>query len=245
MTTLIGIRTNDGPDGIVIASDYQISEVDGNDHTVSTRPMNKIYTGPFWAMAHAGRDTRSLLRFYGVLKGYKRYDSSEEKARATILSAIDDMFFPEVRDLNTKLRKNGDESEDLISFLLAVNKPEVNLWEVDEFGNIKEPNDESDFDYICLGGGADKAEDHIKGLLSNEDIDRDKIGIDNAVYTARSAIGAAETEAGTGMGFGLTVLIQDDIREWGKDIRRKLKETEQRELKDIANYYLGQSAPEE
>jgi len=240
MTTLVGIKANEGREGVVIASDYQVSEEDGRGYLISKSPRSKIDAGPFWAMAHAGGDALPVREFYKFLKGNKGNNPNKKKARSTILSAIDDLHFPEVVELNTKLSAKGNE-EDAVSFLLAINDPELNLYLVDSYGNIKGPNDESDFDYICLGSGGEKAENYIKDLLAQEKIDRDEISLKEAIYVARGAIGAAETEAGTGMGFNLVVLVKGEIGEYGKEMRSELRKTEEASLEKIVKHYVETS----
>ncbi len=238
MTTLIGIKTNSGLDRIVLASDNQITRYDKKDNKpVSKHPDRKLYYEDKWAIGIAGVSDYETTKFFGVLRGNKTYGSSEENAKRIIEGAIKNLDFPEINELNKKLRKKGIDLEDLPAFIFAANEPKLTLWWIDEFGNFHKRDEEAEFDYICLGSGEDKASQYIESLIENEKIKKDKITTREAIRIARESIYAAEKDMDTGLGYDLVILTEHEIKSWGDEIKKEIREAEAKKLEDIANYY--------
>lgn len=241
MTLLIGIRTNYGTEGIVIASDRQLSESEDNGKGVveSKRAVRKIFYGPFWAIGACGGDYREIIDFCRTVNVYRSTDTNKQKqAQEIVERAIRDRWFREVRDLNTLIMKKGSaEIGETASFILAVTKPKMAIWKVDEFGNFKDIPEENDFEYLSLGSGSDTADGYIKQQLAEERIDRDQITIQSARRIACGALSAANTVGSVGMGYDLAVLTGIEIKDWGSSIRRGLQRAQSELEKGVDDYY--------
>ncbi len=240
MTTIIGIRTNHGLEGVVMASDHQSSKYDEGE-LVSKTSVKKIYCGDYWAMGDAGADDKHVLKFYKVLMGHRNCNSNEQKAKTTIERAVREKYFEEVVNLNTLVMKkdNANDIEKAHSFLFAVNKPDMGLWYVDEFGNLKEPSDDKDIDYACIGSGEKKVDEYLERAISEQDIDRDKITIGIAIDLIRGAMNAAEKDAATGFGYDLIVITDKEVRNYGDEIKKSIVNAEREKLEEIKKAYNG------
>ncbi len=240
MTLLIGIKTNTGLDRVVLASDRQLSEYEEGAFS-SKRPIRKIYSGDFWAMGDAGGDDQDVRRFYRMLRGHKGYGSGPEQAKRMIKVAIKERRFHEVRELNTELMRTGEniDIEDTHAFLLAVNSPRIGLWLVDEFGNIKDPPKERDFDYLLLGNGKKEAEGYIQRLLAEEQIDRDRISTRTALSVVRGALKAAEKKADVGFGYDVVVVSKKGVEDLGREIGKSVASAERAAWRNVENKYNG------
>lgn len=237
MTTLIGIKTNFGLESIVLVGDYQITSTDKEEKEISKRAERKLHYGENWVMGAAGVYRRELTKFFGIIKGYKNYNSNPERANEIIEKAIKEKEFEEILQLNKKLRRRGLDMEDIPAFILAVNKPKLFLWWVDEYGNIKNPEEDNEFDYVCLGSGEERADRYIQSLIEEQKIDRDKIGIREALKIARDSMYAAERDPGTGMGYDIIVVTEKEIRSWGEEIKEEIRKAEEKKIEDIGDYY--------
>ena len=246
MTTFIGIRTNAGEDAIILMADRQST----NSTDSEKKSITKLYFGRYgakeefgyWAMGDAGADDREVRRFYGLLKGDGRYGSNEKRAQKIIDRAIRKQIFLEVIKLNRDImRSPNSDIEETHCFLMAVNRPDLSLWLIDEFGNFKKPEEDKNFDYICLGSGKYKAEQKIEQLIADEEIDRDKITPKAAISIGRKALGMAESDLSTGMGYDLLIMTKRRLDNWGKIIRKELSEHEEKRLSEIAEQYKSES----
>ena len=206
--------------------------------------VRKIYVGENWAMGDSGGDDVDVIRFYHVLQGHKNYGSNTERSKAIIEKAIEKKSFVEINELNAHLMKKNDDIESTHRFIFAVNKPSFGLWMIDEFGNFKEHNEDSKIDYVCIGRGEDKVKEHISEVIEEDKFDRDNYSIVDAIKMARGAMVAAEKDIYTGMGYNLTIITQENIKEWGKEIKKELRDAEQRMLKKIEDIYADKKQTE-
>ncbi len=78
MTTILGIKTNSGPDAVVLVADRQESIPDGESQYSLKGVKEKIHKGKNWAMAYMGAIDPKIDSFYKLL--------SEENARYTLFS---------------------------------------------------------------------------------------------------------------------------------------------------------------
>jgi 20S proteasome alpha/beta subunit len=234
MTTIVGIKTNSGLDSIVLASDLQSSDEEAE---TKFRIPRKIYVGDNWAMGDAGGDDKAVRRLYGKLRGNKNYGSNDNIAGEMLERAIKEKLFYEVRELNTELRKKDCSMDETHAFVFAVSKPELFLWKIDEFGNLKDPKEDHDIDYVCVGTGRERVEKYIEGLLDEEKFDRDEINTNAAIHIARGAMKAAEGDVWTGLGYDLVILTKAGVKVWGKKIREVLEKAETDKLEEIAKKY--------
>src|SRR3989344_3333334 len=182
MTSIIGIKTNTGIDGIIIGSDTQemyLSE--DNDHLVK-KDISKIIHGRNWIISYAG-DTSStaFYRFTRVLQGDKRYLKEGEDSEIMIKIAIENYLkygkkfqgphFRKSADVNSDIMKETRDIGKLNTYVLgAYFDNRINgLWYIDELGNFLEAKDQKneestskEFDYICIGSGGEDMEKYIE-----------------------------------------------------------------------------------
>jgi len=236
MTSIIGIRTNLGSDGIVVASDRSIGEYDG-DKIIKLNLRKKIHFGDYWVMSHTGTITKSLSRFYGVLKGHKICGSDDERARKIFENAVENKSFREVNELNTVLMRNEEDLNSTLEFLLAVRLSKFGLWKVDAFGNLRVSADDGDFDYICMGSGSEFMESYISERISDGKIVSDEVKISSAIKIVNGVMGSSERDPRSGFGYDLTVLTKDGVREWGAEIRKAQMDGGLVKLTEISQYY--------
>ncbi|MBI2452301.1 hypothetical protein HYV50_04475 [Candidatus Pacearchaeota archaeon] len=244
MTTIIGLKTNYEANSIIIVSDRQKCRYEG-DKLIAKEPVKKIYSGKSWSMADDGGDDDEVIDFYHTLQGRsakqdKQFDQVDlqERTKSMIEKVIKESFFAEVRDLNTKLMKNGADLDQTHSFIFATTHPELGLWLIDPFGNLHKPHEQNHFQYIAIGSGKEEAEKYIDSLINGEKVDREKITTRRGIKIAKETIAEAEKDAFTGLGYDLVILNQQKwVKEWGKKIRNDMKKAEEMSLESIANEY--------
>jgi 20S proteasome alpha/beta subunit len=234
MTTLVGIRANDGIEGVVLASDYLRGDYEG-EIMVSKRSVRKLYWGDFWMMGDAGGDHKDVIKFYHYLKGHRNYGSDENKARSMIQEAVRKKDFERVNQVNKIISKKG--SENTHSFIFAVNNPVCGLWKIDEYGNFHEPDEKKDFEYVCIGSGEEEVDGYIERQLSDELIDREKIDIPSAIDIAVGALDAAERDADTGLGVDFGVMTKKSVDIYGREIKKAMVDARRSKINQIKLRY--------
>lgn len=235
MTTIIGIRANEGDDAIVLAADYQLGIYNG-DELVSKRRIPKLQTGEFWAIGDAGEDDGDMIKFYGMLRGNRRYRSSKEHASKVIERAVNERSFNEVLEINKSVRARKS-LESTHSFILAVNKPSLELFLVDEFGNLQTIPEEREIDYLVIGSGSDLVHKYVDDSLSNEKLDRCKISVESAIKLATDLMRVAERDGASGLGYDLVILQENSIDRWGAEIKKALSVAEKEVVRKIVDHY--------
>lgn len=258
MTTIIGLKSNSGIDGIVLASDTQLSYSDKTGKFSEKKPMYKIVHGKDWAMAFCGIISNELYRFFQILRGQKKYGSSEEMANEIITRAVtnyerwkenpklEDIHFKEVNSLNTILKRNeAIDLEDLNNFILAINTESKGpvLFEVDEFGNLKEAPKNKEIEYITIGTGEEIVERYVEETMEKEDVSPFILNIPIAIDLARKSLVKAQRDPYTGSSIDLMILTKPGIETTGKELRNVLTEAEEKffsELKDRYSQILSQ-----
>tara|TARA_Y100000310_G_C20624160_1_gene784955 strand:+ start:524 stop:1264 length:741 start_codon:yes stop_codon:yes gene_type:complete len=239
MTTLVGMKVNSGSiDGVVLGSDTQLGEYDKNSVLVGKKRLYKIASGDFWSMGHAGEVTEELRRFYNRLtkpemfKDYGKIDVEE-----MINDSLREKRFIEIDKLNANYCKSDDfledgELDDLHEFIIAVNKPKLELYRVDCFGNLI-PRDKGK-SYVVLGEGGAKAEEYIEESLDGERYDSDEITLEGAIRLCRNGLKiASKKDASTGGPMDIVILRKEGIFSYGGRIRRALNSAEDREFDKI------------
>jgi len=238
MTTIVGIKTNYGLDGIVLAADFLVGDYTDDGKLVDKGFCRKLQHGDYWVMGSSGLyNTRALNRFYGVLKGYKNYGSNEEKAKNIFREAIEKRRFMDVDTLNADLLTDDTLSEDTLEFILAIKEPNLNLWFVDHMGNLRPSPKDRDFDYLCAGSGSDSVISYIEGKIRDGLISADKINIPLAIELCRGSIASAERSKDAGLGCDLVVLTKTSLDDHGPEIRKRLKEAENGVFAKISSSY--------
>jgi 20S proteasome alpha/beta subunit len=186
MTTLVGIQTNSGPiDAIVLGTDTQMATFE-DEKLVSKKPLYKIVTGDFWAIAHCGAVTDSLKKFYNRLKYPERTKDYEKgKLKDVIETSIKEKRFMEVDKLNAEYYRKTEDSDDSHEFLF-VTYDRLRLFHIDCYGNLKQPEDERQ--YLALGTGEQLASGYIEEKLDGETYDSTEITLEVAMQLCRNSL---------------------------------------------------------
>ena len=138
------------------------------------------------------------------------------------------------------MKKDEDNDiENAHSFIFGVNKPELQLWYVDEFGNLKEPSDKNDIDYIAIGSGKKEVKEYVERIIADQEVDRDKITIGVAIDIMKGAMKSAEKDANTGLGYNLVIITEKEVRDHGEEIKRAIVSAEKTKLEEIKTLYNG------
>lgn len=233
VTTILGIKATAEKEGIVLFSDTQISiNQEGKD--VEKRTKNKIIVGSFWAMGFSGILNSELIKFYNFLKGMKQYNSSPELVEKTVMEAIEKKYFEKVNILNRNNRKNNVELNDLNIFLLAINKPTLKMYIIDEFGNLSFPTENNEIPYLTIGS-TKIAEDYLENVIDK--LDPDKFGIDSAIKIGFEAMRKAENDIHTGGPIDLVVLTKENIKSYGKMINNEIEKAYNNTIETISSKY--------
>src|SRR3989338_1351566 len=226
MTTIIGIKTDSGPDGIVLAADTQLNIFDDDGSSSAKRSTRKIIYTDSWTMAQTGSVTHLHYDFERMLLGRKR-GFPEEKVFEMIARAVanydqgvryTDPHFIEVNRLNTLHRREGGNVEDLASFIFASRHPRLGLWEIDQMGYIKPASKELDFEYLSLGSGSKEALGYINRQIMGELAEANTIDLPRAIDLAVGAIHAAQEDVYTG-GLDLVIVTSEKVIPYGDRIK--------------------------
>lgn len=233
MTTIIGIKTNVDDEAIILASDTQMNYFDEDDNVIAKRPMLKMINGDFWALAYSGADTNELRSFYNKLRNPndKRYKNfGKEKLAEIMIKAITKKRFYEINELNAKYIREGGDLESADEFLMAVNKPKVDIFHIDVFGNLK--NSENG-NYLVLGSGKGEAEKYIEERIEGETFDSYNINIESAIGLCAGALKKASYDIFSGGPMDLVVVRSDRVYSYGEKIKNSLKMAEMKVLEEI------------
>ena len=251
MTTIVGIRTNSGLEGVVIGADTQQSQFSSDGKPDKKKvPFFKTASGKNWVIGSAGMFEDELQKFYGLLKGQKKYGSSEEKATETIYKAIENYYlwfkkesdsgvihFPEVNQLNAVMARRGVSLDDLNQFIFGINVPErgVKLFKIDEFGSLEESK-YNGVEIVTIGSGPTKIREYIEEILES-DQSPVQVDIPKAIDLVCSIIYRAEVDMYSSGPIDLHVLTSNGVDSYSKKIIEELKETEKRILEEIKGRY--------
>ena len=217
MPLLVGIHAEHGLEGIVLGADRQLSIVDEEDNIISKKQATKIYFNGSWALACYGTEYRETLAFCRAL-----VKAPPEESLKKIMEAIEKGRYIDINELNARMtQREGISEEDTSTFLLAVKKPKLALYHINQFGVLKGIPQNNDFNYICLGSGEKDAQEYIEKLIRSEEIDRNRISIPDARKIVRGTIETASSKEPTvGMGFDMLIITKDKIEDIGRKIRR-------------------------
>jgi len=233
MTTLIGIKTNVSEEAVVLASDTQLSYIDDDGNLLAKRPLLKIVRGDFWALAPSGAYTDEIKSFYNKLRNPddKRYkDFSGEKLEDMINKTIEKKRFMDVDSLNANYIKKGGDLDGAHEFLMAVNKPKIELFHIDIFGNLRYPENN---DILILGSGRETADSYIEEQIEGETYDSANVDISTAIKLCSGALKKSGYEAFSGWPMDLVIIRDKKIEAFGKKIKEALEQAEENILEEI------------
>ncbi len=226
MTAIIGIKSYSGSKEIILAADSQMTDFEDNRIPVSkVTGFNKIAIGKDWAMGFAGIYCPPLRIFFKSLR-------SESCPNNLIEDAINNKYFSEVNELNTKIaRKYGDDCS--AHFLLASSKPDLGIYFVDKMGNVLErPVYEDDnSEYLAIGSGSDSARDYLEKKIDRF-LDGDGITHDMALRYAYESIEQTD-DMYTGGPIEIVVVKKNSVNNYGSRLRRAAIKAVRTELENI------------
>ncbi len=234
MTTVIGFKTNINEEAIIMCSDTQLSYLDDQDNPISKRKLLKIVYGEFWAISSIGVDTQELRSFYNKLRNPedKRYkDFNKEKLVSMINRAIEKQRFIEILFMNADYVRESRSTEQTNEFLFAINKPSIELYHIDSYGNLLLCD--KNINYMVIGSGSEDAQSYINEQLEGETYDSSNIDIKIAIKLGRDALRKAKKDIKTGLPMDLVILKKDSIKVYGKRISDAIEKAEEKELESI------------
>lgn len=240
MTTLIGIKTNVGPiDAIILGSDTQLDFTDEEGKPLWKKPFYKIVHGDFWAMGHAGTVTDDVRRFYNRLTNPDKFkDFDKSKVEQMIMRAIESKRFIEIDELNANYYRPLQKTEDIPEFLMAVNKPQLNLYHIDIYGWLIPPENGV---YIVLGSGREEAERYIEEKIEGNDYETSDIDLERALTLYRRSLKRAESDIFSGGPMDLIVVKKDKIDSYGRRIRKTIEIAEKKVFDEILKEETGKN----
>ena len=122
-------------------------------------------------------------------------------------------------------------------FLLATNMPELGLYHIDPFGNIKEPGKKS---YFVLGTGHEKVEGLLESATNGDSYETQNIDLERALILCRRALKrGTETDIFSGGPMDLVVVRKDRVNQYGRRIKKEIESFETRVFKEILAEEIG------
>ena len=248
MTTLVGIKTNSGSiEAVVLGSDTQLNYLDEDGNPISKRPILKIIYGDFWALASCGAYTDELRSFYNKLrkpedKRYKNFDKG--KLESMINKTVGCRRFIQIDELNANYLRDGGDLEEANEFLMAINKPRIELFHVDPFGNLILPKKNKN--YIILGTGGNDAKKYMEEQFENDVYDSDDIDLKVAMELCRKAVKNVSQKGDimSGLPLDLIVVRKEGIKAYGKRIKNAIEQADENEFKNIMMEEIGEKIKE-
>jgi len=251
MTTIMAIKSNSGIEGIVFGADTQLSLIEKGAFA-QKKSISKIIYRKEWIMGHAGAMDSDVYQFFQLFSSQKKSSQPENNPYEITLRAVKryddykndqkirDIHFQEVITLNAKLmRKEGRDLEDLNKFVLALNQLEVGprFFEVDEFGNLKEPQKDGEVEYIVIGSGEKIAEKYIDKIIDEDESPQFLVNISRAIDIVWRGLKEAQRDPYTNGPIDLVVLTKDGVSPYGREIREALMSAENQKITAIKKKY--------
>ncbi len=197
MTTIIGLKTNDGEESIVLSADTQITFFNGD---VAFRKMDfsKIRTGKNYALAYVGNLDKYVDSFFSYLKGRRDFESyikflSDKRMkqpedmllsgellseRNPLEDAIRRGYFAELNLLNTFATIDDEDDENgsgggveliMISNFPSESGPELKLHRATQYGILVPSSPKGELEYFALGSGKEIAKSYIDEMQWEDD----------------------------------------------------------------------------
>lgn len=240
MTSLIGIKTNTGPEAIVLGSDTQLNYLDDEGNLVAKKSILKIIHGDFWAIACCGAETNEMKSFFRKLQNpedrrYKNFD--KDRLDTMMNKALGKGRFYEINELNANYSREGGDISEAPEFLIAFNKPKVELFKIDPFGNLIPPKKS----YITLGTGREEVEKYLEEIFEEETYEENAIDLEAALKLSRDAVKKTSQRGDifSGWPMDLVVTKKNSIKAYGNRIRSAIEKAEDKEFEAIINEEVG------
>lgn len=240
MTTIIGVKTETGPiDAVLLCADTQVSLYAG-EIPEEKKSRYKMFFGDFWALAYSGPITDDLRMFTNRFSQPERYrykNWGKAAVEEAVLTALSDGRFMEVDALNAaysrRLIEHDESLEAMHEFLLAVNKPKLELYRVDSYGNLISVRDKR---YLLLAPTSEiekLVQRSIDDTLDGESIDANTIDLQTAFRLCRTAIKRSERDITSSGPMDLVIVRKEGVYPYGKQIRKALLTAEDAECARI------------
>lgn len=225
MTTVIGIKTNDGTGTIVLAADRQVTIEENEKPTMKRTNFRKLYhnrTQQF-AFGFSGLINDNLTDFYEHLMA-----ADPQK----ILHTLKGKVFKEVRELNIK-NAIGKEQKDFdenstSSFVFGTR--DDNLYLVHPMGAIEPAK------FVAIGSGSGFAEAFLEKEIDDNSIARKPVDTKEAIEMAVGALRAANNDVSTS-GVDITIISHRGIRNYGDEISAAMEEAKKKKISEIIRHY--------
>ncbi|MFH1682716.1 MAG: hypothetical protein ABIA37_02875 [Candidatus Woesearchaeota archaeon] len=190
--------------------------------------------------------------FFGYLKEKTLPSTELEKYLTSFLEAVMQVkedpveeavrtgYFKELAFLNRFYTKRAmEEEEETVELILASNKPALELYHVDHFGNLIEVMPSGDLEYLCLGSGSEHVNKYIDEAGYEQDLDIPELIVDEikipgeispdriSTKISKCLAYGAITEAikkdpNTGGFVDLAVITKEKIKHYGPVIQTEL-----------------------
>jgi len=219
MTVIVGVKTNYGPEAIVMASDRQLTHFDQRENPIFRDRITKINVSERWMAGNAGNQGKNVDKFY-------RGMNEKPGLPVEIKRAIKKGNFPEFVEAVKKDAGSDYNGSDYTypTMLMAANSGDgLQLCEVNVLGVVYSPDKFWRVEYGCVGSGKREAEEKIKAMLGNSEFGK-KVGLERALILAYKAVQAAEVNTTCGMGLDIAILTKEGVSNLTRelDIRREL-----------------------
>ena len=242
MTTLLGIKTNSGEEAVVLVTDTQV--IFGNDESKGRTPFYKTAIGEFWALSSMGTHWDGSRKFYNKLTSPKRYkDTTEKDVEKIILEAIKKERFIEIDTLNAEyMLADGDGESGTLQFLFGTNKPKIELYFIDSYGNLRTTQDLNNEVSLIVKSTDDGIEDSIYNTIlekiRGEDVgSSDRIDLETALKVAYEGMKKIDVDLYSGGPIDITVITKDGVFNYGKQIKKALADAESAAFENILSKY--------
>ncbi|MEK6923317.1 MAG: hypothetical protein AABW84_01320 [Nanoarchaeota archaeon] len=243
MTTLLGIKTNSGEEAVVLVTDTQVT-YGSEEHNKNRKPFYKMANGDFWALGFIGSQWDESRKFYNQLTTRRFKDFTEKDIEQMILSSIQKKRFIEIDTINAEFMRRYDEGESgTMEFLLATNKPKVELYFIDAYGNIYTLDDLDYHEPFIVKSATDDTKkaiiNYINEKISGDDIGSgDRIDLELALNLAKGAMQKVETDIYSSGPIDITILTKNGIFNYGRQIKKAIEDAENAAFSEIIKKHI-------
>lgn len=141
--------------------------------------------------------------------------------------------------------ENDDDDGDETELILAVNSPELELYNVDPYGNVTAMGDSGELEYLCMGSGSDEIRRYIDEEQYDDDpalkenIKLDNITIPVALRLAiRCLKRPVSKDVTTGGIIELVLVTENRIEYYGDELKTMMENAEKKTYEAIIRRYL-------
>jgi len=237
MTTILGLKTTQGPESIVLAADYLASLIahtseGGNGGILEQIDFRKTYCGENFAFTMTGSASGPLYDFWEQLK----IDDKENPNFIDVESRLENEFFDEIKLLNLQAGDSDMEfnTNGQVRFIFATNYNEQpKLYAVYPMGAVRELK-------MCTyaGSGTDFIEERLSEVYTSHSLDGPQINLEQAINLADECITLARGDVfSKSIVPDLAIITPKSVQYYGDVLRERFKKFKERELAKIIKKY--------